>query len=111
MALKFATFFITLLINIAVGVMIFFFMLLAMNGYGESDATWGLGAYIALALMVSISMGVGALVVIKMLVKRKFRGAVAALIAVPIFSAIGAGLKIVCAIIGVLIADYVRTRH
>ena len=102
---------ITLLINIAIGVVIFFFMLLAMNGFSESDATYGLGAYIVLALLVSLSMSVLSVVVVHGLMKRQFRGAVAALIAIPIFSIVGAGLKIVCSIIGVSIAEYVRVNY
>ncbi len=108
MALKFATFFITLLINVLVGVAIFFFMLLAMNGYGESDATYGLGAYIVLAVVVSFIMSTCAALLVHILINRKFRGWAAAMIAVPIFSVAGAGLKIVCSIIGVSVAEFVR---
>jgi hypothetical protein len=43
MPAKTLTALVTLLINIVIGVGIFFFMLLAMNGYSESDATYGLG--------------------------------------------------------------------
>jgi hypothetical protein len=111
MAAKLAAFLITLLINIAVGVAIFFFMLLAMNGFSESDALYGLGTYIVLAILVSLLMTGGAVVVVQVLTKRQFRGWVAALIAIPIFSVVGASLKFVCSIIGVLIADYVRVNY
>lgn len=111
MALKLAAFFLTLLTNIVVCVMIFFFMLLAMNGYSESDATWGIGGYIALALLVSLTMSAGAIVLMQILTKRQFRGFAAASIAVPLFSIAGAGLNIVCSIIGVLIAEYVRVNY
>ena len=111
MAVKLAAFFITLVVNIAAGVVIFFFMLLAMNGFSESDATYGLGAYIVLGVIVSLLMSSGAVLLVHTLLKRKYRGAVAALIAVPAFSVIGVGLKIVCSIIGILIADYVRVHY
>lgn len=111
MAIKVAAFLITLLINIATGVAIFFFMLLAMNGFSESDATYGLGTYIFLAIFVSLLMSSGAVVAVHVLTKRQFRGGIAVLIAVPIFSVVGAGLKIVCSIIGVLVADYVRVNY
>lgn len=109
MVLKLTAFFVTLLINIVGGGVIFFFLLLAMNGYSESDATWGLGVYIVLAILVSIAMASGALLAVQQLVKREFHGAISVLIAVLVFSVAGAVLKIICSIIGVLIAEYVRT--
>ena len=111
MAAKIAAFFITLLINIAAGVAIFFFMLVALNGFSESDASYGLGTYIALAVIVSFSMSAGATLVAHLFLKRKFHGAAACLIAVGIFSVGGVALKIVCGIVGVLIADYVRGNY
>ena len=109
MAGKVAAFLITLLINFAAGVAIFFFMLLAMNGYSESDATWGLGFYIVLALLVSASMSAAAFLAVQLMIKREINAAAAAVLAIPIFSVIGAGLKIVCGFLGVLISEYVRT--
>lgn len=111
MAPKLAAFFITLLINIAIGVVVFFFLLIAMNGYSESDANYGLGTYIILALLVSVVMSSLAALVVHVLLKRKFRGFIAALIAIPTFSVVGAGLKLLCCIIGLLIADYVRVNN
>ena len=108
MAPKIAAFIITFLINVAIGVVIFFFMLIGMNGFSESDANYGLGTYILLALVVSILMSILAVVTVNLLMKRNFGGAVAALISIPVFSIVGGGLKIVCSIIGLLIADYVR---
>ena len=102
---------VTLLINIAIGVTIFFFMLLAMNGYSESDATYGLGAYIVLAVIVSLVMSMCTALLVHVLMKREFRGWVAALISVPLFSVLGGGLKIVCSIVGVAIAEYVRVNY
>ena len=111
MAIKITAFFITVLINVAAGVAVFFFMMLAMNGFSESDATYGFVAFIVLALIVTILTSSSAVWLVHVLVKRKFHGAIAALIAVPIFSVIGVGLKLVCSIIGVLIADYVRVNY
>ena len=111
MAIKIAAFVITLLINAAIGVAVFFFMLLAMNGYNGSDAEYGLGAYIILAILISLLMSGGAVVAVQMLMKREFRAGIAALIAIPIFSVIGAVLKIVSSIIGILIAEYVRVNY
>src|SRR5688500_13854230 len=111
MAIKIVAFFVTLVINIAAGVVIFFFMLLGMNGFSESDANYGLGAYIILGILVTLLMSTGAVLLVHILLKRNLGKAVAALIAVPIFSVVGTGLKIVSCVIGLLIADYVRINY
>ena len=111
MTAKIIAFVITLLTNIAIGVAVFLFMMIAMNGFNESDAYYGFGAYIALALLVSFAMSAAAAFSVHLLTRREFRGWVAGVIAVPVFSIIGGGLKIVCSIIGVLIADYVRVNY
>ena len=111
MAPKIIAFIVTLLLNVAAGVAIFFFMLLAMNGFHENDAAWGLGAYIILGILVTLLMSAGAAMLVHVLLKRNFGKAVSALIAVPVFSVVGIGLKIVLSIIGVLVAEYVRVNH
>ena len=111
MSVKILTALITLLINIAIGVVIFFFLLLAMNGYSESDATYGLGAYVVLALIVSLIMSTFATLLVHILMKRNFRGWTAALIAIPLSAVIGGGLKIVCSIVGVAVTEYVRVTY
>ena len=111
MPAKILTALVTLLINVAIGVVIFFFLLLAMNGYSESDATYGFGAYVVLALIVSLLMSTCGALLVHILMKRNFRGWTAALIAIPLFSLIGGGLKIVCSIAGVAIAEYVRVNY
>jgi hypothetical protein len=111
MGSKIAALLITLIINIAIGVAVFFFMLLAMNGYSESDASYGLVTYLVLAVIVTLLMSAGAAFLVHVLLKRKFTALVSVLISVPIFSVAGAGLKIVCSIIGVAIAEYVRVNY
>ena len=111
MAAKLSAFFITLIINLAIGVGVFFFMLLAMNGFSESDASYGLGAYIVLALLVTLAMSAGAAFAAHLFVKRGLSGLAAAAISIPIFCVLGGGLKIVCSVVGVLIADYVRLNY
>ena len=100
-----------LLINVAIGVVIFFFLLLAMNGYSESDATYGFAVFIVLAFIVSLIMSLCAGFLVHILMKRNFRGWTSALIAVPAFSIVGGVLKIVCSIIGVSVAEYVRVNY
>ncbi len=108
MAPKVLAFVITLILNIAIGVAVFFVLLLAMNGYSESDANYGFIAYIILALIVSLLMSSAAALVANILQKRKFSGVVSSLIAIVAFTGVGAVLKGVCALIGVGIAELVR---
>lgn len=111
MTTKLVALFATLFINILLGLVVFFFMLLAMNGYSESDANYGLGAYIVLAVIVSLIMGTCATLLVHLLTKRNFRAWTSVLISVPIFSVLGGGLKIICSIIGIAVAEYVRVNY
>lgn len=108
MAPKLISFFLTLAINVTAGVVLFFGLLLAMNGYSESDATYGIVAYVVLALAVTLLMGGLAAVLTRLLQKRGFRAWSAVMISVLIFAFAGAILKFVSSLIAVGIAEYVR---
>jgi hypothetical protein len=108
---KITAFFITLVINVAIGVVVFFFLLLALNGYSESDATYGIVVYIALALIVSLTMSACASLTTHVLLKRKFRVLAAVAISSAAFSIVGIGLKIVCCVVGVMISEFVRVNY
>ncbi len=101
----------TFVINIAAGVVIFFTMLVAMNGFSGSDAEWGLGVYIVLALIISVLMSIGAFLLVSVLLKKEFSGITAALLAIPVFAIVGFGLKVVCSLIGVGVAEYMRVNY
>lgn len=108
MAPKIVSAIITFLINIAVGVVVLATMIIAMNGYSESDAMWGLGAFIVLALGVSLLMSLGAYIASGMLIKRQFGAVSSSLISIVVFSFLGGSLKFVCSLIGVGVAELVR---
>lgn len=110
-SIKIITFLITLVVNFIAGVITFFFLLLALNGFSESDANYGIAAYVALAIVVSLLMASGAVLGVVVLLKRKFSGVSAAFISIPVFSVIGAGFKLVCALVGVAVAEYVRVNY
>lgn len=102
---------ITLVLNVSAGVVVFSMMLLAMNGFSESDANYGLGTYIILAILVSLLMASLAAATVHLLMKRNFRSVSASLIGIGSFTVVGIVLKVVCSIIGVLVADFVRTNY
>ncbi|MBP6002107.1 MAG: hypothetical protein KA746_01615 [Pyrinomonadaceae bacterium] len=101
----------TLIVNIIAAIIILFGMLIAMNGFSESDATWGLAAFVLLALLVTLVTSIGAFFLAGILIKRNFSPVTSALIAVPVFSIVGIGLEIVCSLIGVGVAEFVRVNY
>lgn len=108
MAPKLISFFLTLAVNVAAGVAVFAGLIIAMNGYSESDATYGLGAFVLLAAAVTLIMSALAAGVTHVQQKRGFRGWKAVLIGAAAFSAIGVVLKLICGMIGVGVAELVR---
>ena len=109
MAAKIAAFAVTILVNIAVAIVILFMMLIAMNGYSESDATWGLIVYGLFALIVIVVMSLGALFVVGFLTKKRYGSLVSSLIAISAFSILGIVAEIVCGLLGVGVAEFVRS--
>ena len=61
MASKIVSASLVLILNIAFGVVTLVMMLIAMNGYSESDATPGLVTFIVIAAGSAIAMAAGAL--------------------------------------------------
>ena len=108
MATKVIAALITLILNIAVGVVVLATMILAMNGFSESDATWGLGAFVVLAFVVAMLMAVGAFFLAGFFIKKQYNSIAAAILPILVFSVIGAGLEIVSGGIGIGIAEFVR---
>jgi len=105
---KISAFFVTFIANAAAGLAIFFFLLVAMNGYSESDAAYGIGTFVALAVLVTAAASTMALLVVPLLIKRGFGVIVAPLISIIVFSLAGAGVKVLCGVVGVIVAEAVR---
>lgn len=108
---KILAFLLTFAINAVAGIAILILMLVAMNGYSESDAQWGLIAYVVLAAAVSIAASFGAVVANAALVRRQFSTLLALLIAVPALSILAVVLEIIASLAGVGVAEYVRLNH
>lgn len=104
-------FVITLLANIAASVVIFFMMLVAMNGFSGSDAEWGLAAYITLAILFTLLTSAGAALIVHHLLRKQFSTVVAALVGISVFVIVGVGLKVAASIVGLKIAEYVRANY
>mgnify|MGYP003594548966 CR=1 FL=1 len=108
MTSKIVAFILTLTLSLAAGTVVLLFLLIAMNGYSESDAMWGLGVYALLAFAVSVLMGFGAFLATGSLQKRQYGAFPSVLISVILFTVIGSIADGVCALIGVGVAEFVR---
>lgn len=111
MAAKIVAFLTTLIANIAAGVLIFFMMLVAMNGFSGSDAEWGLGAYIILGILITLLTSAGAALLVHYLLRKQFSAIAAALIGISVFTTVGVGLKVAASVAGIGIAEYVRVNR
>ena len=107
MGAKIAVFILTTAVCLAAAVVLFFGMILAMNGYSESDAIWGMGVYAALAVLTAILAAGGALVARERLSKRS-GPFLSFMIAVFACSTAGIVFEIACSIVGILVAELVR---
>lgn len=111
MAAKIIAALVTLILNIAVGAVVLATMIIAMNGFSESDATWGLGAFVVMAIVVAVLMAVGAFFLAGFLTKKQYGAIATAIIPILVFSVVGAGLEVVSGLIGVGVAEFVRVNY
>lgn len=108
MVYKIASALLAAIVNIMLGIAIGFFLLVAMNGYSESDAQYGLTVYVILAIIVTLLMAGSAFVITKKLFENQWHGVLAALVSVTAATIFGAILKMICSIIGIAVSEVVR---
>jgi hypothetical protein len=107
--MKIATFLITALINAAVSFVMFFMLLLAMNGFHESDALPGLLLYIVWGLLSAIITGVLGILLANYLATKKSLNKIAAtVISTVIFIIVGGVSVAVSFFAAVLLASAMR---
>ena len=89
--MKFATFLVTLLANLIIGIILFFFLIIALNGFSESQATTGLIVFVVWEIIFSIIAAVFGVLAGKFFIDRKtFSSFVSGLMACLFFILIGA---------------------
>jgi len=101
----------TLVFTTGAGVVVLVFMLIAMNGFSESDATWGIIGYLVLALILTVLATIAASSLAGRFFDRNMHGALAALLAAVICSVVAAGLVAVSGFVGAAIAEILRRSH
>jgi hypothetical protein len=111
MASRIIAFLITLLAKIIAGIAIVFVMLIAMNGYSESDASWGLGVFLICALLVTLLFSSAAMFSVGYLSARGFSAIAAFLFWACALSVVGVINQTVLAFIGIGIAEYMRRAY
>ena len=108
MAVKIAAAVITFLLVLAAAVVVLATMILAMNGYQESDVTWGLGGFVILSLIVMALMSLAAFLGAGALKKRQYGSLAVVIVPVLVSAILGVGLEIVSGGLGIAIAEVVR---
>lgn len=109
MAAKIITFLLIGGANLAVCVILFFFLMLGLNGFSERDAIYAFVFFIIGALLVTILSGILGILLLRLLIKKKLSSILASIISVLVFSTLGAVINFALVFGGVIIADLVRT--
>jgi len=104
--MKWTTAIITTLANGGIAVMLFFMLILSLNGFSEDEAAPGLILFVVWAVLVSIIAGVlGFLSANYLITKKSFNPWLAALLAIMVFIVVGTAANIAGVIAAVIIAS------
>jgi len=104
--MKAVAFLITTLINIGIGVGLFFMLIVSLNGFTGEQADPGLILFVVWILLASIIAGVLAFLSAKYLISKKsFKPWRAALLAIAIFVIVGTAANIVGFIAAVVLTS------
>lgn len=107
--MKIATFLTTALANVGIGFVVFFMLILSLNGFHEDESTPGLLLYIVWGLLSAIVTGVlGVLLANYLTTKRSFSKIVAAAISIVAFIIVGGISTIVGFFAAVLLTSAMR---
>ncbi|MGI8884959.1 MAG: hypothetical protein ACR2IA_12030 [Pyrinomonadaceae bacterium] len=107
--MKAIPFVITGLINIGIGVGLFFFLLLGLNGYSGSQAEPGLIIFIVWVLLVSLFAAVLSVIATGYLMtKQSINFWISSLISVLIFVIVGAAINIVGWFVSLFVTEALR---
>ena len=107
--MKFIPFTITGLVNIGIGVVLLFVLLLSLNGYSEQQATLGLILFIVWVLLVSLVTAFLSVVATNFLTtKTSMNFSIAALISVFVFVIVGIVFEIIGCFISIFVTEGLR---
>ncbi len=110
MAAKAIMFILVLAANTAIAAVCGFFLLLSLNGFSESDAMWGIAAFVLLALLISIgSAAFGAVLIHHLTARSKWRPLPAVMVTVVLTVLAGGMLNLFSIAAAAIVANTVRT--
>jgi hypothetical protein len=109
--MKILAFIITVLANFAVGAVLFFFLLMALNGFSERDANPAIVFYVVWAFVAAIGLGIGSFFLTKFLIAKSFNAILALVISVIAAVGLGAVADFGGIIAGAMIASEVRESY
>jgi len=99
---------VTMFLNVVAAFIIFFFLLIALNGYSEGDAQWGLITFVASAIAVTLLSSTLAFMLLRFLLKRNFRGLSSGMISIGVATVTGVLLQSATCIVAVLVTEAVK---
>ena len=97
--------------NIIAAIAIFLIMLIAMNGYSERDAFWGLGVFLISAALITFVSSAAAVFLVRYLYTRRYSAFAAGALSSAAFSITGIIVQIIFGLIGVGVVEFVRVGH
>jgi uncharacterized membrane protein len=106
MGAKITAFLITLVLMAIFAIVGFVLLVLALNGYSESDSTYAFGAYGIFSFLLVFAFACLAGGITHLLLGREFQPKGAAMLAMLISLIIGAVALFICIVIGVGIAEW-----
>ncbi len=109
MAAKIITFLLILLINLAVGLAMLFFMVLALNGFSESDANYAFLIFIIGGVFISVLTAIAGVFLLNFLTNRNWNLILSIIFSVAAFSILSFLINIVIWFAGIFAAEFVRT--
>jgi len=108
---RFAAAGITLVIDVVVAVIIGLFLLIAMNGYSEGAATWGLGAYLAAAVSTCCLAAFAASSLTRVYLQRATSTFAGVFLSISVSASVGIAVLVVAGFVAVGVAEYARTHR
>lgn len=102
---------VTFVLLIAVGFGLFFFLLLALNGFSERDANPAMVFYIIWMIIFAIVFGVVSFFLTKFLIAKAFNAILAVVLSIITATAIGTAIDFGGLLVGTIIASEVRQSY
>lgn len=107
--MKILTFIAAFGISIGIAVFLLFILLLALNGFGERDAVWGIYPFVALAFLTAIVTGcLSSFLFDYLVIKKQISKTIAALVAIAGTTAVSLIFNFFCLCLGVIMAEIKR---